>query len=89
MRGGRHCLIGNGLSRPGNIIGLSEVVVSDRLQILVKFIYQRNAGRDIQADNLTVRHIVQMLYQRAHAIAVGDHDNTLSRAHSRSIPLSQ
>jgi hypothetical protein len=38
----------------------------DRLQIVVKLIDERNAGRDIETDDILIAHLVQMFHDRAY-----------------------
>jgi len=44
--------------------------VPDRLQVVVEFVDQRNAVRDVEADDLCIADAVEVFHQRAHAVAV-------------------
>ena len=41
-----------------------------RLQVRVEFVHQRDARRDVQPDDLLVGHVVEILHERAQAVAV-------------------
>ena len=50
---------------------IPEIIVLEGFQIVIQFIDQRNAGGDIQSDDIRIRNIVQIFDQRPQTIAVG------------------
>lgn len=45
---------------PGaNDLGIPEIIVSQRIHIVIQLIYQRNAGWDIQSCNVFIADVVQ------------------------------
>ena len=59
---------------------IAEVVVPDRLQVVVQLVDQRDAGRDVQLDDLRLGDVVEILDQRAQAVAVRGDEHALARA---------
>ena len=51
--------------------GIAQIIVADRAQVIIQFVDQRLARGNVQVDDVVVRHIVQVLDQRAQAVAVG------------------
>jgi hypothetical protein len=66
--------------------------MAERLELLIELIDQRDAGGDVQTDDVVVRHLVQVLDQGAQTIAVGRDDHflaTLDRGHDRLMPVGE
>src|SRR5690606_27609366 len=58
--------------------------MTDRTQVFVQLVHQRLAGRNIQVNDVLVRDAVQVLDQRAQAVAVSRHQNATAGADCRS-----
>ena len=76
-------LIGYGVHRSRNGILVAQVVTLDWLEIGVELVNQRNAGRDVQLQDLLLGEIVEIHDKRAEAVAVGGNDHLFSGLHSR------
>ena len=60
--------------RGGYRFGVAEVVVLYGLQLVVQFVDERHSGRDVELDYVLLRYAVEVLYERAEAVAVrGDY----------------
>ncbi len=68
---------GHGGGRGSRCRRVAEEIVPDRLQIVVELVDQRNAVRDVEADDVGIGDAVQILHQRANAVAVGDDEQAL------------
>ena len=44
---------------------VTEVIMPNSIEVIVKFIHKRDAGRDVHADNVTVGDIVEVFYEGA------------------------
>src|SRR5690349_950374 len=64
-------LVGNGFHRLLDGLGIAKVVVLDRLEVIVQLINQRLRGGDVEFDDFRIRDVVEVLDQRAQAVAVG------------------
>ena len=85
-------LIRDSLGRRRGGRGIAEVVVADRLQLVVQLVDERNAGRDVQLDDLRFGDVVEILDQRPQAVAVrGDQDALArrDRRRDRVVPVRQ
>src|SRR5688572_24664082 len=60
-------------------LGISKIVVFDRLRILVQFINKRNSGGDVVLDNIGVRDRVEIFYKGAKTVSVSCDQDTLAR----------
>src|SRR5471032_251300 len=76
-------LVGDGRLSRGDGVGVTQVVVADRLQVLVQFVDQRLAVRDVEADDVVVADAVEHLNQGAQAVAVSRDDDLLAGADGR------
>src|SRR5690606_8561610 len=71
----RHCRL--------NLGGVAQIVVTDGAQLLVQFVDQRLAGRNVQVHDIVVRDVVQVLDQRTQAVAVGGDEHTTPGTNGR------
>lgn len=71
-------LIGDCVHRRSNGFLVAEVVAFDRLQIVVEFINERDAGRDVELENLFLSEVVEILHKGAEAVAMGCNDHALA-----------
>ena len=55
------CLVGYRLRCLINGFGIPKVIMPKRREIIIKFINQRNAGRYVQAHNLVIGNVVEIL----------------------------
>ena len=67
--------------RLGRGFGVAQVVVAEHRQLVVQLVDERDAGRDVQGDDVLLRDAVEVLHQRSQAVAVG-------RDHARSPALT-
>ena len=51
--------------------GISQIIMTNRLEVVIEFLYQRHSGRNVQIDNLPVWDVLQVLHQGAQAVAMG------------------
>ena len=65
-------------------LGVAEVVVAQRLQLLVELVDERDAGRDVELDDLVVADVVEILHQRAQAVAVRRDQHALAAVDRRA-----
>ena len=63
-------------------LGVAEVVAADRLERVVELVDERDAVRDVEADDLGVADAVEVLDERAHAVAVRRDEHALAGARS-------
>src|SRR5437899_2866658 len=66
-----------GDARGGGRRGLriAEIVMTDRPQVRIELVDERNAGRDVQLDDLGLGNVVEVLDERAQAVSMrGDED---------------
>ena len=71
---------------------IAEVVVADRLEVVVELVDERDAGRDVQLDDLRLGDVVEILHERAQAVAVRGDEHALARAdrrRDRLVPVRQ
>jgi hypothetical protein len=69
------CLLGLALSSNGGLRSLDllfvgKEVMLDGLELLIELVHDRNAGWNVQLDNVRVRHVVEVLDQCAQAVAM-------------------
>src|SRR5690349_18841160 len=74
---------GYGLHSRFYLLGISEVVAIERLQIAVQFVHQRHSSGNVQFHDLALRNVVQVLHQRAQAVAVRRDQHLLPAADGR------
>lgn len=76
-------LIGHGVhcSRDGVLV--TQVVAFDRLEVVVQFVNQWNAGWNVELEDLLLGEVVEILHKRAEAVAVGGDDHPLAGLHGR------
>ena len=77
-------LIGDGVHCGRNGLLIAEVVALDRPKIGVELVNQRNAGRDVQLQDLLLGEVLEILHKRAEAVAMGGDDYLFSGLYSRS-----
>ncbi|KAJ8525203.1 hypothetical protein ON010_g15912 [Phytophthora cinnamomi] len=68
------------------------VLVRNGLEVLVQVVHERRARGDVEARDLVLRDVVQVLDQRAQAVAVRGNDHLLAGLdgrHNRALPLGQ
>ena len=73
-------------------LGVAEVVAADRLELVVELVDERDAVRDVEADDLVVADAVEVLDERAHAVAVRRDEQPLAggdRRRERRVPERQ
>ena len=66
--------------------------MTGRLQPVVELVDEWNSGRDVQLDDVLVADVVEILHQRAQAVAVRGNQHTLSardRRRNRLVPVRQ
>ena len=63
---------------------VAEVVVLDRLQVVVHLIYKRLARGNIGLDDVAVRHVVEVFDERPQAVAMRDDNHLLPGPYCRS-----
>ena len=76
----------------GDLLRITQVAPFYWRQILVKQVYERNSGRDVQLHDLLVGDSIQVLDQGAEAVAVRhhEHDSTGSQVgHDGVVPVGQ
>src|SRR5690606_40348075 len=71
---------GHGGRGTGGGFGIAQVVVADRLEVVIQFIDERDAVGDVQADDVGVGDAVQVLDQGADRVAVGGHHHAPAAA---------
>ena len=72
--------------------GIAQIAASERLQIVVQLVDQRNPGRDVQLDDVLVGDVVEILDQRAQRVAVRRDQHPLAgvnRRRDRLVPVRQ
>src|SRR5690606_34870204 len=79
-RSGRLALRRDGCGRPRRRLRITEVALADGLEVLVKLVQKRDAGRDVELDDLFFADVVQVLDQRAQAVAVRRDQHALTPA---------
>ena len=60
----RLALVGYCLCGGGDRIGVPEIVVLDRLEILVELVDERDAGRDIEFYDRIIRYVIEIFDER-------------------------
>ena len=60
-----------------------QVIVPDRLEPRIELVHQRNAVRNVQADDIGVAHAVEVFDERADAVAVGRDQQPLAAEQHR------
>ena len=50
--------------------------------VTVEFVHQRNAGRDVELEDLFLRKVIEVHDERAEAVPVGDDDQPLTLLHA-------
>src|SRR6056297_2557108 len=60
-------LVGHGGGGLRHRVRVAQEVPAARFQVVVQLVGERDAGGDVEASNLVVRHAVQHLHQRAQA----------------------
>src|SRR6185295_17417564 len=73
-------------------LGISQVVVAERPQLVVELVDQRNAGGGVEPHDLFFGYTVQVLDQGSQAVAVGRDQHPLARAEvgdDRAVPVRQ
>jgi hypothetical protein len=56
----------------------TDVVMPQRTQVTVKLVDLRDAGWNIQTNDGLIRHVVQVLHERADAVAVSHDEDRLA-----------
>src|SRR4051794_36201328 len=59
------CLVGDPRRGCRGGSGVAEIVVAQRFQVVVELVDQRDAGRNVQLDDIGLGDVVQVLDQRA------------------------
>src|SRR5262249_22487440 len=67
---GRGALRRNGRRGFGGRVRIAQVIASDRFQLIVQLVDERDARRDVELDDLLVADVVEVLDQGAQAVAV-------------------
>ena len=62
---------------------VAEVVALEWIQGVIQFIDKRDAGRNIQLEDLLLGEVVEVFYEGAEAVAVGGDDDAFSGFHGR------
>ena len=57
---------------------IAEIVMLDRLEIVVQFMNQRHASRAVQFNNFGIADVVEVFHHRADAITVRGHQDPLA-----------
>src|SRR6476646_10102019 len=71
---------------------ISQIEVSQRREVVVELVDERNSGRYVQLDDLALAHVVEVLHQRAQAVAVRREQHPLIVANRRRhglVPVRQ
>jgi hypothetical protein len=71
---------------------ITQVVVAPGLQVVIQLVHQRNPGGDVQFDDCLVAHPVEVLHERAEAVAVCRDQHPLAapnRRRDRVVPVRQ
>ena len=87
-----HRLSGHGLGGLLRRLGVAEVVVADWRQVVRQLVDERDARRDVEADDVVVRDPVEVLHERPEAVAVGGDEDALpvpEVGHDRVVPVRQ
>jgi uncharacterized protein DUF4139 len=79
-RGSDLDLVGHGLGGALGRLGIAEVAARAGPQVVVELVEQRDARRDVEADDLAVADLVKVLDERAQAVAVGGDEHALAAA---------
>ena len=69
---------GDGGGGGGDGFLVAQVVVLDGLEVVVEFVDEGDAGGNVEADDLFVGDVVEVLDEGAEAIAVGGDDDALA-----------
>src|SRR5262245_22825859 len=64
-------LLRHRLRRALRRLGVAQVVVAEGTQRLVELVHEGDAGGDVQLDDVGFRDSVEVLHERAEAVAVG------------------
>src|SRR3954468_24420549 len=84
LTGGLCC---DGCCSARGCFGIAQIVVADRPQRFIKLVNERNAGGNIQLDDLVLGHVVEIFHQCAQTVSVRRDDDTLTRFHGRGYRL--
>ncbi len=79
----QRCLARHGLHRLLHALGIPEIIVADRFQILVEFVYQRDTGGNVQLDDIGIGNPVEILEQRTQAVAVRHEQHAIPATNDR------
>ena len=85
-------LVGNSFLTSLELLFIEQIVVLERLHVLVKLKDERAGSGDIVGENLLLTHARQVLHDGAERVAVGDHDDILACEHLRAdsvVPVGQ
>src|SRR6266542_5701372 len=74
----RLALVGHRLHRGLDRGLIAQVVVLERLEVAVQLVDERNAGGDVEPDDVPVRDLVEVLDEGPHAVAVGGDEHLLA-----------
>ena len=77
-------LVGNSVDRGLDRLLVGQVVVLHWLQVGVQLVDQGDAGRDVQLDDLVVRHLVQVLDQSSDRVSVSSDQNSFAILEGRA-----
>src|SRR6186713_2439609 len=58
--------------------------MADGREIVIEFVHERNARRNVYADNFVVRNMIQVFDEGSQAVAMGRNQDTLTRSDHRS-----
>ncbi len=61
-----------------DFVGIAQVVVSDRGQVVFELVDERNARGNVQPDDVVVGDVVEVLHQRPETVAVGGDENAFT-----------
>src|SRR5262249_7874294 len=80
-------LPGHRLRRAPRRLRVAEVVVAEGTQRLVELVDERDAGGNVQPHDVLLGDPVEVLHERAQAVAVGGDEHALARAEVGHHPL--
>ena len=85
-------LIRHGRGPLCSFFSIAQIIIFDRLQFIIKFIYKRQACWDIYFWDGLIGNIIQIFHQRADAVPMCCNDHTLARFYNgsqRGVPVRE
>lgn len=74
----RFALIGDSFHFGFQSFLIAQVVVAQNIHIIIKFVDQRDTGRDVEIDDFLIRNVVKIFHEGAQGVAMSGDDDVLS-----------